>query len=166
MTCSIPYDSRMCTFKVRGSDPGLAQFAQRSGLNLCLTIEDGVRVSQPSGRALSAVSLREKPGVYGFHVAVSNRGWDDLQGQFSDAVAFIRRHRDALTRLSELKPDSAVLSFAAEADPSQRHVVIHSVYVPVDLCRASADVSLGIGITLYFAGRRRDAAGTDAPLEA
>jgi len=148
----------MCTLKVRGSDPKLARFAQESGLRPCVTIEDGLNVSQPSGRFSSAKSLREEPGVFGFHVAVSDRGWDDLKGQFSDAVAFVARHHDALLRLNDLKPDSATLDFPAEADPSKRHVIIHSIDIPVDLSRAASEVLLAIGITLYFASRRKDAA--------
>jgi hypothetical protein len=146
----------MCTLKVRGPDPRLANFAQESGLSPCLTVEDGLKIYQPSGRPWSSPRSKEKPGIFGFHVSVSNRDWDDLKGQFSDAVEFLSKHRGALQRLKDLRPDWAVLDFPAEADPSKRHVIIFDVTVPVDLARASADVGLAVEITLYFAGEKED----------
>jgi hypothetical protein len=115
-------------------------------------IRDGRRLYWPSGRISAVLSRRELPGDYGFHAPVSNRDWDDLNGQFADAIEFLGRNRDVLLRLHELQPREASLDFPAETDPSEKHVVIYDVTIPVELSRASAEVGIAVEITLYFSG--------------
>ena len=140
----------MCVLRVLGSDPLLMNFATAAGLRPLLTVEDGLRVSHHSGKSRPSFRRRDEPGTYGFNVSVSRRAWEDLKGQFSDAIEFLAKHRESLLKLRALRPDSAVLDFPAEVDPETRHVVLFDVTVPVELSRASSEVGLAVEITLYF----------------
>ena len=88
----------------------------------------------------------------GFHVGVSNRPWEDWEGQIADATAFLTDHAAELEALRDLPEVTTLdLDFPTEADPEERHVTIWGGGFPSAFIRAAARAGVDVQVTLYFA---------------
>jgi hypothetical protein len=92
-----------------------------------------------------------KPFNYaGFKTNVSGKDWNDMPGQVSDAIRFLRRHRKALKRLqSGFRVLHATLDFPYFLRIGKNDVVIQSDFLPAALISLAGELGIGIEMTLY-----------------
>jgi len=126
----------MCVLRISGNDLDPAAALQGSTLLPYSTYRRG--------------DLRFKKGdaqheTSGLKIDVSKAEWTDRDGQFQDALAFIRTHRNSLTKISKFPGvESMVLDFPFEATGW-----LTCVTIPIDLARESASLDIAVEISFY-----------------
>lgn len=112
-------------------------------------------------------SQKGKPyGYAGFKSDVSTKEWDDLPGQISDAIRFLRRHKADLKRLkTKFQVSDVRLDFPHNLRIGQHDIVAQFDYLPPNLISLAGELGIGIELSLYTApssprsGRMRKGAG-------
>jgi len=86
----------------------------------------------------------------GFVVAVSDRPWSDLPGQIDDGVAFLRRNRAELLRLTiDLTVDDVRLDFPTSLRLDGDKVMAQFDFLPPALITEAGSLKIGIELSLY-----------------
>ena len=86
----------------------------------------------------------------GFVVPVSDRSWSDLQGQIDDGVAFLRRNRVDLLRLTgDPTVDDVRLDFPTRLRLDGETVMAQFDYLPPVLIAEAGSLKIGIELSLY-----------------
>jgi hypothetical protein len=99
-------------------------------------------------------------GYAGFKSAVSEKKWDDLPGQFADAIRFLQRHKADLMRLrNEFKVRDLTLDFPYDLRIGRDNVAVQGDFLPPKLIMLSGELGIGIGMTLYPAAFPRPQRG-------
>jgi len=82
----------------------------------------------------------------GFSVAVSSAGFDDLNGQISDAIAFLDEHEDELRRLgSFVGVEMVCLNFGVR----RRDGAVQTETFPAELLWRAGALDIELAITHY-----------------
>lgn len=89
-------------------------------------------------------------GYSGFQCLVSKRQWDDLPGQVSDAIRFLRRHEGELKRLrDEFGVRDLRLDFPYFLRIGRKNICVQSDFLPSALVSQAGKLGVGIVLTLY-----------------
>lgn len=85
--------------------------------------------------------------MFGLSVEISSRGFDEAQGQVSDAQAFVERQYSVLDTVSKYPGVEEVwVEFGVRRDRSGGAQVRH---LPADLCKALGGLGIAVVITEY-----------------
>ena len=91
-------------------------------------------------------------GYAGFKSDVSSKAWDDLPGQISDAIRFLRRHKADLKRLkTKLQVSDVRLDFPHNLRIGHHDIVAQFDYLPPNLISLAGELGIGIELSLYTA---------------
>jgi hypothetical protein len=133
----------MCVLRVSSNRRTLTDFL--SGSRLPFYEAHDKKTPQKFGRD------KGKPyGYAGFKSDVSRREWDDLPGQVSDAIRFLRRYKTDLKRLRDkFKVHDVKLDFPYYLRIGRNAVVVQCDYLPPTLISLAGDLGVGIEMTLY-----------------
>jgi hypothetical protein len=133
----------MCVLRVSANRKTLSDFLSETRFPYCY--EHDKTTLRRFGRD------KGKPFRYaGFQTWVSNKEWNDMPGQVSDAIRFLRRHRDHLKRLrSEFKAQDIILDFPYYLRIGKDDVVIQGDFLPPALISLAGELGIGIEMTLY-----------------
>jgi hypothetical protein len=87
---------------------------------------------------------------YGFKCSVSDQGFDDFEGQISDAITFLSNHIDELKKLvSQYDIYDIRLDFPIESRLMKQNLFSQCDFLPPELIKLSGEVGLGIEISQY-----------------
>ena len=129
----------MCVFHVTSNKP-LEDFVKSSSL-------DPYRTHSPSTVTKSG---KQPFDDYGFSVSVSERDWNDFEGQIEDAHAFVKNHN---TSLQLLKKNFPINEFQFDVPYSCRlneQIFTQSDYLPAEFLKLVGELGIGIELSLYF----------------
>ena len=137
----------MCVLRVTSSRRTLKDFL--SGARIPFYEAHDRDTLQRFGRS------KGKPfGCSGFSSDVSVKEWDNLPGQVSDAVRFLRRHRADLKRLrKKFRVRDARLDFPYYLRIGRNDVVVQCDFLPPSLITLAGELGVGIEMTLYPGSR-------------
>lgn len=83
---------------------------------------------------------------------VSDKEWDDLQGQINDAICFLENHKGDIQKLFELVNDLSVgLDFPINSK-LDGNIVTQGITFPGRLTSLAGSLNIDIGMTLYEYG--------------
>src|SRR5882724_616597 len=89
-------------------------------------------------------------GYAGFQSDVSGREWDDLPGQASDAVRFLRHYKADLKRLRQrFKVRDLRLDFPYYLRIGRNNIAVQCDFLPPVLIALAGELGVGIEMTLY-----------------
>jgi hypothetical protein len=133
----------MCVLRVTGKKFDPAGYLASSTLKPYSIFRAGEpRVaSQPNGK------MHEWSG---FKVDVSKRPRNDLAGQVVDAIAFLKKHKQTLTRLRSVPDVEDVrLDFPIDLRIDRRNVFAQFDYLPPELVSLAGAVGCGLEMSIY-----------------
>lgn len=133
----------MCVLRAAGPEFDVDSFLATSPLTVCAVYRRGEpRFStQPDGR-------RNKTS--GFAVNVSTKEWSDLEGQVTDAKAFLATNGEELRRLRSFPGvDGVDLDFPIYLRIGTNEIVVQWDHLPADLLFAAGGLDIGITMTIY-----------------
>lgn len=133
----------MCVLRVSGKHFDVDRQLAASGLTPGKVFRAGEprSSSRPDGQRHEAS---------GFTVDVSRASWSSLAGQASDAVAFLKRHRDALTVLRAAPGvEDMRLDFPLDLRIDRETVMAQFDYFPPELVSLAGALGLGLELSIY-----------------
>ena len=133
----------MCVLRVSGTEFEADKYLALSGLEAITVYRRGEPrfASKPNGRKL---------GSSGFNVGVSDGAWEPLGGQVDDAIAFLKKNRDAITMLrSAPGVESMRLDFPVDLKIDRVNIVTQFEYFPPELVSLAGALGLGIEMSIY-----------------
>ena len=126
--------------RVSGKKNDIEDFLKDSNLNPYKVFSAGDPVhpqSAPNGRKITKS---------GFNISVSDIDFDDYQGQFREAAAFLQEHEDELRRLVQCPNiDSLNIDFGADIYPPGWC----SFRFPHELLRLSGNLRINLELSIY-----------------
>jgi hypothetical protein len=129
-----------CVLRARGTDFAVDEFLSKSKLKPIVVARRGhpqYPNSQPSGQV---------PDNSGFHVVVSNAEFSQLQTQIQDAVRFLKKNHEELSRLIAF---TGVERIALDFGIEERDVPAHTENFPPNLLSAAGNLGIWLAFTLY-----------------
>lgn len=130
----------MCVLKVHSANDSFKSFATQTNIPICSTHEKG------DFRNKTKKIIHED---YGISFDVSDRAWDDLDGQIDDAIIFLEKHsRELETLLSTHDISSAYLDFPVYSRLDEK-IVNQNDHLPKELIVLAGKLSLGIEMAIY-----------------
>lgn len=142
----------MCVLRVLANRKTLSDFLSELRFPFCTEHDKGT--TPMFGRDKDKPHRRA-----GFNTLVSRKQWDDLPGQVTDAIRFLRRNKHHLNRLRTEFKASASLDFPRSLRIG-RNVVVQCDFLPATLISLAGELGIGIEMTLY-PGRRSSRSQTD-----
>ena len=137
----------MCVLRVSANRKTLSDFLSETRFPFCTEYDKGTMAM--FGRDKGKPHRRA-----GFNTLVSRKQWDDLPGQVTDAIRFLRRNRHHLNRLrSEFKARDVRLDFPYYLRIGKNDIVIQCDFLPATLISLAGELGIGIEMTLYPGGR-------------
>lgn len=131
----------MCVLHVRSKTMSFSDFVEVSNLPIYRTHEKGDSTINPK------VSLRKD---YGFSCDVSNREWNDFNGQVEDAISFLNTYLPELKKLSaQYDIDDIRLDFPIESRLMKMDLFSQCDYLPPEIIKLSGEIGLGIEMSQY-----------------
>ena len=133
----------MCVLRVNGKKFDPEKYLASSRLKPYSVYHSGQPrfASQPNGRVHQ---------VSGFKVDVSRRSRDDLAGQVVDAIAFLKKHRQALARLQSIpEVEDVRLDFPVDLRIDRENVFAQYDYFPPELVSLAGALLCGLEISIY-----------------
>jgi len=133
----------MCVLRVTGKHLDVDRSLASSGLTPCHVFKAGEprSGSGPDGKRYDTC---------GFTVEVSRASRSSLVEQVRDAVAFLGRHRDALTALrSNPDVEDLRLDFALQLRIDGKTVIAQFDYFPPELVSRAGALGLGLEVSIY-----------------
>lgn len=82
----------------------------------------------------------------GFTVDVSSTSGDEIEKQIEDALEFLNRYRDELTRLFDMP---GLTDLRLDFGVNRKNVFVQSSYFPPALLNVAASLNVGIEISIY-----------------
>jgi hypothetical protein len=146
----------MCVLRVTGKNFDADLHLLRSGLSAGKVFRAGEPRSpaDPDGKRFQ---------VSGFNVDVSYASWDSLSGQVTDAIAFLKRHEEALKKLRAVPSvDDMRLDFPVDLRIDRQQVMVQFDYFPPELVTLAGGLGLGLEISIYPPGLEEPATGRSA----
>ena len=133
----------MCVLRVSGKHLDVDEQLASSGLTACNIF----RAGEPRSRARPDGERHEESG---FSVDVSRGPWSSLEGQASDAIAFLKRHGDALRVLRAAQGVEDIrLDFAIDLRIDRKTVMAQFDYFPPELVSLAGALGLGLELSIY-----------------
>jgi hypothetical protein len=133
----------MCVPRVSGKHLDVDEQLAASGLTPDRVFRAGQprRKSRPDGERLDQS---------GFTVEVSRGSWSSLEGQASDAIAFLKRHGDALSILRAAPGVEDIrLDFPIDLRIDRETVLVQFDYFPPELVSLAGALGLGLELSIY-----------------
>ena len=133
----------MCVLRVSGQRFDPSRFLARSKLKPYSVFRAGEPrfASEPNGA---------RHEVSGFKVKVSRRSWERLAGQVTDAVAFLKKHKRALTKLRSIREVEDIrLDFPLDLLIDRRTVFTQFDYFPPELVSLAGVLGCGLEVSIY-----------------
>ena len=129
-----------CVLRIGGSDFDLDAFFQSSSLIPCAVFRKGKpRSSDPK---LS----RKVHETSGANIDVSSKEFDDLAGQITDAIHFLKKNQSEIERLRQFAGvEGVTLDFALERDDG----FVRSYELPAELLRLAGRLDISIELSVY-----------------
>jgi hypothetical protein len=125
-----------CVLRVRGANFNVDEFLAKSTLQPLIVARRG-QAQYPNGPV---------PDTSGFHVAVSDANFSQLQVQIEDAIRFLERNQNELARLAASPGiEKLSLDFGIE----ERSVAAQTERFPPNLLRAVGALGIWLEFTLY-----------------
>jgi hypothetical protein len=82
----------------------------------------------------------------GFTVDVSSTSGDEIEKQIEDALEFLNRYREELTRLVDMP---GLTDLRLDFGVNRKNVFVQSSYFPPALLKVAASLNVGIEISIY-----------------
>jgi hypothetical protein len=133
----------MCVLRVTGRQLDVDQHLAVSGLMPDKVFRAGEPrfMSQPDGK---------RNEVSGFTVEVSRGSWSSLDDQTNDAMAFLKQHEDALTKLrADPDVEDMRLDFRIDLRIDRKNVMAQFDYFPPELVSRAGALGLGLELSVY-----------------
>jgi hypothetical protein len=126
----------MCVLRVFGSEFDPAAALAASTLQPYSIYRRGDRRFKTSDETYDTSGLK---------VEVSGEEWTNREGQFKDAMSFLRAHKESLRSLGQQPGiEGMVLDF-----PFEPTGVVTYIRIPIDLAREASDLGIAIEISMY-----------------
>jgi hypothetical protein len=132
----------MCTLRVSSKKATLAPFLARARMPVYESHSKGD--VQRHGRGKGSPFDDS-----GFKSSVSEKDWNDLPGQISDAIRFLRRYQSDLLRLKDEFRCEMQLDFPYELRIGKNHVCAQFDFLPPNLIVLAGLLAIGIEMSLY-----------------
>jgi len=133
-----------CIFRITGENFDVDDFIQKSGISPYAKFYKGApRIeSKPNGEKIKTTSCNLK---------VSDAGFDEFNQQVQDAIDYLNSHQQKLQYIkSTPEIQYATLDFGVEYNPDK---FTQTQYLPTELVKLSADLGIGIEISIYQQGK-------------
>jgi hypothetical protein len=133
----------MCTLRASGADFDVEAFLVDSSIEVSSIYRRGeVRLTtRPDG---------PRNDCSGFNAPVSEREWDDLEGQIQDAEAYLSQNEAEIRRLREFPGvDGIELDFPIDLRIGSNDIVVQSDRLPPGLLLAAGTLGMEICISIY-----------------
>lgn len=133
----------MCVLRVSGQRFDPSQFLTGSKLKPYSVFRAGEPrfASQPTGK---------RHEMSGFRVNVSRRSCDGLGGQVADAIAFLKKHKRALTKLRSIRDVEDIrLDFPLDLRIDRKKVFAQFDYFPPELVSLAGALGCGLEMSIY-----------------
>ena len=133
----------MCVLRVSGKHLDVDAQLAASGL----TPDRVFRAGEPRRSSRHGGERNEESG---FTVEVSRASWSGLEGQASDAIAFLKRHGDALSILRAAPGVEDIrLDFPIDLRIDRETVMAQFDYFPPELVSLAGALGLGLELSIY-----------------
>lgn len=97
--------------------------------------------SKPEGRKVEHSSLS---------IQTSKADWDELDKQINDTIRYLKRHKDKLSYIKEVKEvDFALLDFGINLRIDGKKVIAQSDTFPNALLKLAGEIGLDIELSIY-----------------
>jgi hypothetical protein len=140
-----------CVLRASGKTFASREYAARTSLPVLKVYARG----EPRFRSKPDGKKNQRSGV---NISVSDADFTNLKRQIRDAIAFLARHKRALSRLRRSEGlEDLTLDFGV----ADRDVAAQFDYFPADLLLAAGRLGIGIEVSRYHAFGGTDGAGLD-----
>lgn len=93
---------------------------------------------------------KRKYGDNSFSCIVSEKKWDDLPGQFIDAIYFLKKHETEISKLmNDYLIDDIRMDFPYECNLYTKNEFMQSEYLPPELLYLAGKLKIGIELSHY-----------------
>jgi hypothetical protein len=131
----------MCVLYITSNTDSLRSFVNNSKMPIYQAHEKGAQRHKS----------RKYPPFedFGFSCKVSDKNWDDLSGQIEDAIAFLKKYEEELTKLIDSYQINDIhLDFPYYCRHS-RTVFMQGEFLPPELILRAGKLNTGIALSLY-----------------
>lgn len=132
-----------CVLRVGGSGFDVDEFLRHSSLKITKVFHEGERCGLSS----------EVRDLSGFNAEVSNKDFDNLEGQIDEAIHFVKMHRNELETIKEMSGVEGHLDFGVESRTGkvidEQEIAVWSICFPVELLKLLGKLDIGIEVTVY-----------------
>jgi len=132
----------MCVLKVHSDTDSFKSFEKKTNIPSVKSSEKG-----------ELCGINKVRTDYKISFSVSDKEWDDFEGQVEDTIIFLRKHFDELEQLFKTHSvTSAYLDFPLYSR-LDRNIANQNDHLPKELVQLAGNLSLGIEMAIY----RKDA---------
>lgn len=132
-----------CNLVILGKDLDIDAFLAKSKLRGFSKTYKGEPMfkSKPEGRKVEHSSLS---------IQTSKADWDELDKQINDTIRYLKRHKDKLSYIKEVKEvDFALLDFGINLRIDGKKVIAQSDTFPNALLKLAGEIGLDIELSIY-----------------
>lgn len=130
-----------CVLRASGADFKVEQFLKESALSPSAVFKKGER------KYRSSRSRNRWPGC---NIVVSEAGGDEIELQFKDAIAFVKKHKAEINKLSDaFGAESISLDFGVDLRVGYDESFWPQVHIPKEIIRLAGALGIEIVISFY-----------------
>lgn len=86
---------------------------------------------------------------YGFSSIVSEKEWDDFEGQINDALAYLKKHYSDLKRLIQTHTIDDIRFDLPYWSRLESGVIVQCDFLPPEFLKLAGELGIGIELSLY-----------------
>ena|SRR5438876_557055 len=130
-----------CVLRADGAKFKVDSFLNRSNFKPCIVYHKGEYRFPTSKR---------KETTSGMNIIVSNASGNNIKRQIKDAISFIRRNKDELSRLKKYHGvESLYLDFGINIKVGHEDSFIQIIRLPEELIHSAGNIGIEIEFTFY-----------------
>jgi hypothetical protein len=130
----------MCVLHVTSETNSFSEFLRETGFPVYKSYEKG---------EIPTIGKQRPYDDYGFSSAVSEREWNDFEGQIEDAKTFLITHEKTIRALLSTHDVSDIRFDFPYYCRLDEHIFMQSDYLPPEFLKIAGELKIGIELSLY-----------------
>jgi hypothetical protein len=128
----------MCVLKVYSNTNSFKEFANNTDIPLYSCFDKG-----------ESITTKQLCEEYRISFDISDREWDEFEGQVSDAILFLEKYTNQIKELFATHSiTDACLDFPLWSRLDE-NIVNQNDYIPRELIKLAGELNIGIGMSIY-----------------
>lgn len=130
----------MCFLKIQSETVSFLEYSKNTGLAI---VSCHVKGRPRRGHPM------EQYTCHRLSIAVSDKDWNDFEGQVSDAISFLTEHERELTHLIEVHEATAAYLDFPLYSRLNGDIINQNDHLPRELIKLAGRIGLGIEMAIY-----------------